>query len=64
LKRLKWERADLQAGAKTSQPKIELAARLRQETTLTIRQMARRWNIGSWKSLNNRLYLAAKTNRK
>jgi hypothetical protein len=33
LKRLKWKKADLQAGAKSSQPKIELAARLRRETT-------------------------------
>jgi hypothetical protein len=51
-------------GAKTGQLKIELAARLQRETTLTIRQMARRRNMGSWKSLNNRLYLAGKMNRK
>jgi hypothetical protein len=36
--------------------------RLRRETTLTIRQIAQRLHTGSWKSLNNKLYLAAKGN--
>ena len=40
--------------------KLEVALRLRRETTLTIRQIAQRLHMGSWKSLNNKLYLAAK----
>ena len=30
------------------------------ETTLTIRQIAGRLRLGSWKSLNHKLYLASK----
>jgi hypothetical protein len=30
------------------------------ETTLTIRQIAQRLQMGSWKSLNSKLYRAAK----
>ncbi len=37
--------------------KLELAARLRRETTLTLRQIARGLHLGSWQSLNNQLYL-------
>ncbi len=41
--------------------KLALAARLRRETTLTVRQIAERLHMGSWKSLNNKLYLRRKT---
>jgi hypothetical protein len=34
-----------------------IAARLRRETTVTIRQIARRLYLGSWKSLNHQLHL-------
>jgi len=40
--------------------KLAIAARLRRETTLTIRQIALRLHAGSWKSLNNKLYLQRK----
>ncbi len=40
--------------------KLELAARLRRKTTLTLRQIAQRLHLGSWQSLNNQLYLRAK----
>ena len=33
---------------------MELAARLRRETTLTMREIARRLHLGSWKSANTR----------
>jgi hypothetical protein len=36
---------------------VAMAGRLRRETTLTIREIAQRLHMGSWKSLNNRLYL-------
>jgi len=42
---------------------LALAMRLRKETTLTIREIAERLYMGSWKSLNNKLYLAGKTSR-
>ena len=48
---------DLDQRAKGDPAKLALAARLRRETTLTIRQIAERLRLGSWKSLNNKLYL-------
>jgi hypothetical protein len=44
-------------------PKLALAARLRRETPLTIRQIAQCLYLGSWKSLNNKLYLRNKGKR-
>jgi hypothetical protein len=44
----------------SSSPKLALAARFRAETILTIRQIARWLHMGSWKSLNNQLYLRKK----
>jgi len=60
LKRLKWKEPDLKATPKTHPEKLALAGRLRRETTLTIRRIAQRLHMGSWKSLNNKLYLAGK----
>jgi hypothetical protein len=40
--------------------KLVLAAQLRRETTLTLRQLARHLHLGSWKNLNNKLYLLSK----
>jgi REP-associated tyrosine transposase len=60
LKRLKWNNRDLKQHRKGEPAKLELAARLRCETTLTIRQIAARLHMGSWKSLNNQLYLRGK----
>jgi hypothetical protein len=56
---------DLEERPKGDAAKLELARRLRKETTLTIRQIAERLSMGSWKSLNNKLYLLDKqTNAK
>ena len=64
LKRLKWKEAALKEAPKTLREKLAMAGRLRRETTLTIRQIARRLHLGSWKSLNTRLYLAGKQSAK
>ncbi|HWW01833.1 MAG TPA: hypothetical protein VNZ64_19190, partial [Candidatus Acidoferrum sp.] len=64
LKRLKWQDKDLQEHPKTDAAKLAMAVRLRRETTLTIREIAERLHLGSWKSLNNRLYLAGKARQK
>ena len=40
--------------------KLAMAVRLRRETTLTVREIAKRLQMGSWKRLNNKLYLADK----
>jgi hypothetical protein len=42
---------------KNDPAKLVLAARLRREPMLTIRQIAQRLYLGSWQSLNNKLYL-------
>ena len=60
LQRLKWKEADLKGTPKTHPEKLSMARRLRRETTLTIREIAQRMHMGSWKSLNNKLYLAGK----
>jgi hypothetical protein len=64
LKRLKWKEPDLDEFRKTHPEKLALAGQLRRETTLTIREIAQRLHMGSWKSLNNSLYLAGKRNAK
>jgi REP element-mobilizing transposase RayT len=60
LKRVKWKEPDLKAHPKNDPVKLAMAMRLRRETTLTIRAIAGRLQMGSWKSLNNKLYLAGK----
>jgi hypothetical protein len=37
---------------------------LRRQTTFTIRQIAERLHLGSWKSFNNKLYLRSRGNGK
>ncbi len=60
LRRRKWSERDLAERRKGDPAKLELAARLRRETTLTIRQLAQRLHMGAWQSLNNQLYLRSK----
>ena len=64
LKRKKWQERDLKEHRKTDPDKLAMAVRLRRETTLTIREIAQRLHLGSWKSLNHRLYLAGKAREK
>jgi len=56
LQRLGWTRADLEERNRSAPEKLELAARLRRETTLTIREIAQRLHLGSWKSATTRLH--------
>ena len=56
LTRLRWTEADLTQRAKNDPAKLAMAARVRQETTLTIRWIAGRLHLGSWKSLNANLH--------
>jgi REP element-mobilizing transposase RayT len=62
LKRLGWQEQDLKQRPKSDAAKVALAARLRQETVLTIGQIARRLQMGSRNTLNNHLYEWRKTN--
>ena len=64
LKKSRWTERDLKEALKSDPVKMALAMKLRKETTLTIREIAKRLEMGSWKSLNNKLYLAGKAERK
>lgn len=56
LARLKWTQADL-AGHKKSHPtKLAVAARLRRETTLSVKQIAERLQLGSSKGARTNLH--------
>ena len=56
LSRLGWSRAELAARHKSDPGKLALAARLRQETTLSIKGIAARVHLGTSKSANARLH--------
>jgi REP element-mobilizing transposase RayT len=60
LRRLGWQEADLVWQRKSDPVKLAIAARLRTETTLPIKAIARRIHLGSSKSANARLHAAMK----
>lgn len=55
LKRLGWAEEDLKSRHKSDPDKVALAARLRRETTLTLKAIAARLHMGTWKSAATRL---------
>ena len=56
LERRGWQEADLVARRKSDAVKLEIAARLRRETTLSIKAIAARMHLGSSKAANRSLY--------
>lgn len=56
LGRLGWTEADVVQRRKTSAEKLELAARLRRETTLSVKWIAARVHLGTSKSANRNLH--------
>ena len=54
--RLGWSQEELAARRKSDPAKLAIAARLRKETTLTIKGMAARLHLGTSKSANARLH--------
>ena len=55
LQRLGPTRADLEQPNRSVPENQQVAARLRRATTLTIRELAQRLHLGSWKSAATRL---------
>jgi hypothetical protein len=55
LGRLGWEEDDLGARRKGHRAKVMLARRLRQETTLSLKWIAQRLQMGSWTYVSNLL---------
>jgi len=61
LRRLGWQEADLMSRPKSDRRKLAIAARVRRETTLSIKVIAERVGLGTSKSANIRLHAAMKT---
>ncbi len=56
LQRQGWQEADLLARRKNDAVKLEIAARLRRETTLSTKAIAARVHLGSTKAANRSLH--------
>ena len=56
LRKLGWKRRELKARPKSDPDKLAIAARVRRETTLTIKDIAARVHLGTSKSANARLH--------
>ena len=63
LARMGWTEADLAARRKHAPEKLALAARLRRETTLSIKAIAARVHLGTSKSANAQLHRWMKTDK-
>ena len=61
LRRLGWQEADLQSQPKNEPGKLAIEARVRRETTLPIKAIAQRIQLGSSKSANARLHATMNT---
>jgi REP element-mobilizing transposase RayT len=55
LRRRGWKKQDLRGLPKGEKRKVALARRLRQETTMTLKWIARRLHMGSWTYVSNLL---------
>jgi hypothetical protein len=58
LRRLRWQEADLTSQRRSHPVKLQIAARLRRETTLTIKQISTRLHLGAPRSASVRLHTA------
>lgn len=61
LEAIGWSEAELTERPKCAREKIRIAARLRQETDLTLRQVAQRLAMGRWTNVSKLLYDARTT---
>ena len=60
-KRLGWKEADLKARRKGDKGKVAVARRLRQETTMSLKWIAHRLQMGSWTYVFNLLHEKSQT---
>jgi len=63
LQRLGWSKADLAGRRKSDPMKLEMAARLRRETTLSLKAISLRLHLGSSKAANRTLHVHMRHNR-
>ena len=64
MRRLGWTEKDLKQRAKRDPAKLAVAARVRRETTMTMRWLAVRLHLGSWKSFAAKLHRWKQANEK
>ena len=62
LKRQQWTERDLREQPKSTSGKLAIAARLKRETTLTLPAIAKRLDLGSWKSASSKIHHWRKSN--
>ena len=62
LRRLGWKESDLSCRRKNDPGKLALAARLRRETTLSLKSITARVGLGSSKSANTKLHVWMRAN--
>jgi putative transposase len=60
LPQIGWSEGDLQESRKGAPEKVEIAKRLREQTTLSLKQVANRLSMGTWQNASNLLYRARK----
>ena len=60
LEEIGWSEKDLRERGKCVPEKIRIAQQLRAETTLSLKNVAERLNMGTWTNLSSLLYKAAK----
>jgi hypothetical protein len=56
LRRLAWKEGDLEERRKNDPDKLAIAARLRRETTLSVKDIAARMRLGTSKGANRNLH--------
>jgi len=55
MKELGWDEKELRSRPKGDKAKVKLARRLRKETTMSLKWIARELNMGSWTYVSNLL---------
>jgi hypothetical protein len=60
LREIGWTENDLRERHKCAPEKVRMAQRLRAETTLSLKRVAERLNMGTWTNTSNLLYQARK----
>ncbi|HWW02128.1 MAG TPA: hypothetical protein VNZ64_20680 [Candidatus Acidoferrum sp.] len=64
LRRRGWAEAELNCRRKGDPEKVEIACQLRARTTMTLKWIARRLNMGAWKHVSNCLVQKRKEDEK
>jgi hypothetical protein len=64
LREIGWTESDLRQRHKCAPEKVQIAKRLRAETTLSLKRVAQRLTMGTWTNTSNLLYQSRHNNLK